>query len=344
MRLAATARRLVRRAFWLRLHVPLPLTSGLLPLDRVCALHAETGAGARCCSSLSPLLLRLLRPAPAAAALELPPAGSPPPCLQALVLMAYCFLADRAFPRSVLLLYVVLRLPAALRLAPALDRAAAAAATRGWPSSARRGGARAALARSPRHRLARPAGGRLRAPRRRGGRPSGAEAASALAWAAEDLPALLARRRGSTTSSWRRAATPGRARLIDGLAGARPRPHQRPPAPRPVREPDRPHALPLGARPAADRGGARDEWRINRPVKRLLDLVARGAPAPRSPRRCSPSAPLAVRLTSPAAGALSPDARRPRRSARSPSQAAHHARWTPRRSPGRCWRSRAIRG
>src|SRR5436190_18821582 len=92
-------------AVWLRVHVPLPLTIGLLPADRLALVYPVT---------LLVLALQLLtlyflgfyhsrepRPRLELAVRLLVAAG-----LQGLVLTAYLFLADRSFPRSVLMLYV----------------------------------------------------------------------------------------------------------------------------------------------------------------------------------------------------------------------------------------------
>jgi len=92
-------------AVWLRVTVPLPFTSGLLPPERVGLVHPVT---------LLVLALQLLtlylvgfyhspepRPRVEIASRLLGAAT-----LQGLVLTAYLFFADRTFPRSVLLLYV----------------------------------------------------------------------------------------------------------------------------------------------------------------------------------------------------------------------------------------------
>ena len=94
-------------AVWLRVFVPLPFTAGLLPAERVALAHAVL---------LLVLALQLLtlyflgfyhspesRPR-----LELASRLLTAAALQGLVLTAYFFLADRTFPRSVLVLYVVL--------------------------------------------------------------------------------------------------------------------------------------------------------------------------------------------------------------------------------------------
>ncbi len=93
-------------AVWLRVVVPLPFTAGLLPAERVALAHAVL---------LLVLALQLLtlyflgfyhspesRPR-----LELASRLLTAAALQGLVLTAYFFLADRTFPRSVLVLYVL---------------------------------------------------------------------------------------------------------------------------------------------------------------------------------------------------------------------------------------------
>src|SRR6185503_3933149 len=93
-------------AVWLRVAVPLPFTHGLLPAERVALVHPVT---------LLLLALQLLtlyffgfyhspEPRPR---LELAMRLAGAAVLQGLVLTAYFFLADRSFPRSVLVLYVV---------------------------------------------------------------------------------------------------------------------------------------------------------------------------------------------------------------------------------------------
>ena len=85
------------------------------------------------------------------------------------------------------------------------------------------------------------------------------------------------------------------------------------------------------------------EWRINWPLKRLLDLAAGSflllLAAPVSPPARWPCA-----LTSPGPVLYRQDAGRPRAAAVHAPQAAHHAAWTPRRRRARCWPSPATRG
>src|SRR4029453_813194 len=94
-------------AVWLRVLVPLPFTTGLLPVERVALIHPAT---------LLVLTLQLLtlyffnlyrspepRPRLQIAARLLGATG-----FQGLVLIPWFFPADRSFPRSVVLLYVVL--------------------------------------------------------------------------------------------------------------------------------------------------------------------------------------------------------------------------------------------
>jgi len=92
-------------AVWLRILVPLPLTHGLLPAERVALVHPVLVL----VLALQLLTLYLFNqyhsPEPRPR-LELGSRLLGAATLQGLVLTAYFFLADRTFPRSVLLLYV----------------------------------------------------------------------------------------------------------------------------------------------------------------------------------------------------------------------------------------------
>jgi len=93
-------------AVWLRVYVPLPFTHGLLPAERVALAHPVLVL----VLALQLLTLYLVNqyhsPEPRPR-LELGSRLLGAAMLQGLALTAYFFLADRSFPRSVLVLYVV---------------------------------------------------------------------------------------------------------------------------------------------------------------------------------------------------------------------------------------------
>jgi exopolysaccharide biosynthesis polyprenyl glycosylphosphotransferase len=109
-------------AFWVRIHLQLPFTAGLLPGDRLWMLQRDWGAV---------LLFQFAslyffgfydRPQPRtrAEALRLLAGAA---ALQAAALLGYFFFTFRSFPRSVLLLYVLFDLLLLLAWRSAVDRA-----------------------------------------------------------------------------------------------------------------------------------------------------------------------------------------------------------------------------
>jgi exopolysaccharide biosynthesis polyprenyl glycosylphosphotransferase len=262
-------------AFLVRMELPLPFTAGRLPLDRM--RLAAPGLAAALAAQLAALYLF--------GAYDPPRPGSRPAfgrslaaaaALAGLALAGYFFLANRAFPRSVLLLYV------------AFDYAALA----GWRLLLERGGRgrprRVAIVGCgvPAREVATAISAQLQGPAQGFAvagfvaLPGEMDAESAAdpilgprLGRLEDLPALLAAGTvddvilAATGDSWQ-------TRLIDGLAGSRP---------------DHSNVLLLPGPFESLIGRMRyrslhdlplievvreSEWRSNRPVKRLLDLTA----------------------------------------------------------------------
>jgi exopolysaccharide biosynthesis polyprenyl glycosylphosphotransferase len=261
-------------SFWLRLHVPVPGTSGLLPGDRLRFLSREW---------LVVLLLQFATlyflgfydaPRPRGR-IELARRLAGAALFQAMALIAWWFLAHREFPRSVAVLFVIFDFTLLFGWRLLLDRtesrrerrvaiAGANAAARELAST---------LASEPWHGLQ--VVGWVSIPGEAASAPS-EETEAALGphlGTTEDLPALLAAGRiddillVGSDDSWQ-------TRLIDGLAGTRP---------------DHTSVLLLPGPFESLIGRMRyrwvhdlplievvreTEWRINWPLKRLLDLVA----------------------------------------------------------------------
>jgi exopolysaccharide biosynthesis polyprenyl glycosylphosphotransferase len=285
-------------AFLVRIRVPLPFTQGLLPGDRLRFLSRE---------GLVVVVLQFASlyffgfydaPRPRGRA-ELARRLALASAFQAMALMAWWFLANREFPRSVALLFVAFDFTLLFAWRVLLDRTERRRERRvaiaGGDAAARE--LAATLAREPWHGLH--VVGWVMIP----GEVLPAEdlgeetALGACLGTTEDLPALLAAGRiddilvVGSSDSWQ-------TRLIDGLAGTRP---------------DHTSVLLLPGPFESLIGRMRyrwvhdlplievvreTEWRINWPLKRLLDLLA-GALLLVAAAPVMAACALAVRLTSP---------------------------------------------
>jgi exopolysaccharide biosynthesis polyprenyl glycosylphosphotransferase len=295
---AAAAVTALAAAFWVRIHLPLPFTAGLLPGDRLRFLERDWGVV---------LLLQFAtlyffgfydRPQPrtrAEAVRRLAGAAA----LQGAALLAYFFFTFRSFPRSVLLLYVLLDLPLLLSWRGIVDRRGRHRERRVAIVGCGQAAAEIArtLAQHRWHGLA--VAGFVPQP----GQQVPADLArlepalGPLLGASEDLPALLAAGTiddiilADGGDSWQ-------TRLIDRLAGTRP---------------DHTNVLLLPGPFESLIGRMRyrwvhdlplievmreTEWRINWPLKRLLDLGG-GTLLLLATLPALAACALAVRLTSP---------------------------------------------
>ncbi len=298
-------------AFLVRIALPVPLTAARLPLDRL--RLATPGLPAALAAQLVALYVF--------GAYDLPRAGARPDFGRRLAaaaaaaggaLAGYFFLADRPFPRSVLLLYTAFDYAALAAWRLVLERGSRGASRRvaivGCGEPARE--VAAAIA-AHHHGLA--VAGFVRPPGEEeglagGGAPLTEPIIDPLTPVVdpilgpclgrpEDLPALLASGAvddvilAASADSWQ-------TRLIDGLAGSRP---------------DHTNVLLLPGPFESLIGRMRyrslhdlplievvreSEWRINRPAKRLLDLVL-GAALLLLALPVLAACALAVRLTSP---------------------------------------------
>ncbi|HEV7670693.1 MAG TPA: sugar transferase [Thermoanaerobaculia bacterium] len=289
-------------AFWLRIHLPLPFTQGLLPADRIAFLGRDwlVAAAVQLAALYFLGFYDADRPLTAA---ELSRRLLPAAIGQAALLAGYVFFANRTFPRSVLLLYALLDL-----ILLVLWRRLA---SRGGPRALRRvvlvgEGAEArevaeAIAAHRWHGLEVAGFVTLPLETRSGMNPAPPPGeTSALGprlGTIDDLPALLAAGTiddvvlAAGGDSWQ-------TRLLDRIAGSRP---------------DHTNVLLLPGPFESLIGRMRyrwvhdlplievvreSEWRINRPVKRLFDLIA-GSLLALVLAPVLLLAALAVRLTSP---------------------------------------------
>jgi exopolysaccharide biosynthesis polyprenyl glycosylphosphotransferase len=284
-------------AFLVRVKVPLPFTQGLLPDDRLRFLSREW---------LVVLLLQFASlyffgfydaPRPRGRA-ELARRLALASVSQATALMAYWFLANREFPRSVALLFVAFDFTLLVAWRVLLDRTERRRERRvaiaGGGAAARE--LAATLAREPWHGLH--AVGWVSIPGEAGAADTPDQPAlGPCLGTTEDLPALLAAGRiddilvVGSSDSWQ-------TRLIDGLAGTRP---------------DHTSVLLLPGPFESLIGRMRyrwvhdlplievvreTEWRINWPLKRILDLLG-GSLLLLAAAPVIAACAFAVRLTSP---------------------------------------------
>jgi exopolysaccharide biosynthesis polyprenyl glycosylphosphotransferase len=283
-------------AFLIRIHLRLPFTEGLLPRDRL-FFFAEEWAGVLLAQLAALYFLGLYDPPRPRGRFELARRLGAAAVLQGLILMGYYFLGNRTFPRSVLLLYLVLNALLLFAWRLALD------------STDRQRERRVAIVGSG--DAAREIAVALREHRWHGLRVAGhvplpgepeltAGEEGALGprlGLPDDLPALLAAGRiediilAGSGHSWQ-------TRLIDALAGTRPDPTNILLLPDPFESLIGRmryrwvHDLPL------IEVVRESEWRINWPVKRLLDLAV-GSVLILLSLPVSLLCALAVRLSSP---------------------------------------------
>ena len=261
-------------AFLLRIHVPLPLTARLLPGDRLALATGQWwGVGLAAVSQL--LLLYLFGfhdPPEPRPRLEIARRLATAVGLQGLLLIGTYFLLDINFPRSVLVLFVVFNYLLLLAWRWLLARVAAPGQRRVVIVGCGPAAVEVAETIGRHHWHGLTVAGFVVPPDEDS--PAG-EPPAALGprlGRVEELPALLAA--GGFHHVVLASSAPGwRARLLDGLAGARPRHASVLSLPGPYESLIGRmryrwvHDLPL------IEVVRESEWRINRPLKRLVDLV-----------------------------------------------------------------------
>jgi exopolysaccharide biosynthesis polyprenyl glycosylphosphotransferase len=268
---AALAVAALTGAFLVRIHLPLPFTQGLMPADRLLFLDREWLA------VLAGQLAGLYffgfydRPRPQGR-LDVARRLAGAIVLQSLALMVYYFLGNRAFPRSVLLLYAALDYLLLLAWRLTVDRFAERLERRVALVGSGEAAREIAHTLREHHWHGLRVVGYVRLPQE-SGEPAPESDLGPCLGSPEDLPGLLAEGRiddiilADSGDSWQ-------TRLIDGLAGFRP---------------DHTNVLLLPGPFESLIGRMRyrwvhdlplievvreSEWRINRPAKRLLDLAA----------------------------------------------------------------------
>jgi exopolysaccharide biosynthesis polyprenyl glycosylphosphotransferase len=268
---AAAAAGAFALAFLARIYFPIPFTQGLLPEDRLLFLFEEWGP-ALVGQILCLYVFGFYDPPRPRSRPELARRLAIAIGLQGLLLMGYYFLANRIFPRSVLLMYLLLDYALVLAWRLLLDRTERhherLVAIVGCGEAARE--VAEALLLHPWHGL-RVAGF---VPRPGDAPPEGgpAEVLGPCLGTADDLPALLTEGRvedvilASSGDSWQ-------SRLLDRMAGTRPAHTNVLLLPGPFESLIGRmryrwvHDLPL------IEVVRESEWRINWPLKRLLDLA-----------------------------------------------------------------------
>ena len=261
-------------AFAVRIYLPVPFTEGLLPSDRLVFLALEWPA-VLALQLASLYFFGFYDPPRPRSRPEVARRLSAAVVAQALVLMGYYFLGNRTFPRSVLLLYLALDFLLVLGWRLALDRTERRRERRvaivGGGEAARE--IAQALRIHPWHGLR--VVGYVPLPHETVPPAEGAEdpGLGPCLGAPEDLPRLLAAGAiedivlADSGDSWQ-------TRLIDSLAGTRPEHTNVLLLPGPFESLIGRmryrwvHDLPL------IEVVRESEWRINRPLKRLLDLAA----------------------------------------------------------------------
>jgi exopolysaccharide biosynthesis polyprenyl glycosylphosphotransferase len=286
-------------AFLVRIHLPVPFTAARLPWDRL-RFFSSSWVAVLVVQLASLYFFGFYDPPRSRGRAELARRLAGAAFLCGVTLVGYYFLANRAFPRSVLLLFVLFDYLLLLAWRIALDRTDRRRARRvaivGGGEAARE--IASAIARHW-HGLA--VAGYVPVPGEEGMEVSPGDGPDPVLGPClgrtEDLPALLAEGRiddiilAAPADSWQ-------TRLIDGLAGSRP---------------DHTNVLLLPGPFESLIGRMRyrwvhdlplievvreSEWRINRPVKRLLDLTV-GALLLLLSSAPLLACALAIRLTSP---------------------------------------------
>jgi exopolysaccharide biosynthesis polyprenyl glycosylphosphotransferase len=269
---AAVALLAFAAAFWVRIHLPVPFTHGLLPDDRLLFLRREWIAVlvAQFATLYFFGFYDQPRPRTLAEAVRRLASAS---ILQGLALMGYFFLASKSFPRSVLLIFVLLEMVLMLAWRRVIDRTSARAVRKvaiiGCGPAAREVARTLALHHWHGLRVA----GFVPLPGETVPADGGLEPAlGPMLGAPSALPALLAGGQiddiilTDSGDSWQ-------TRLIDSLAGTRPAHTNVLLVPGPFESLIGRmryrwvHDLPL------IEVVRESEWRINWPLKRVLDLV-----------------------------------------------------------------------
>lgn len=259
-------------AFVVRIYLPIPFTKGLLPEDRLLFLFEEWGP-VLIGQLISLYVFGFYDPPRPRSHPELARRLAAAVAFQALALMGYYFLASRVFPRSVLVLYLVLDFLALLGWRLLLDRTERRrerlVAIVGSGEAARE--IAEALRLHPWHGLR--VAGFVPRPGETAPAAGSDEVLGRCLGTAEDLPGLLASGEvedvilAGSDDSWQ-------SRLLDSLAGTRPEHTNVLLLPGPFESLIGRmryrwvHDLPLVE------VVRESEWRINWPLKRVLDLVA----------------------------------------------------------------------
>lgn len=259
-------------AFVVRIYLPIPFTKGLLPEDRLLFLFEEWGP-VLIGQLISLYVFGFYDPPRPRSHPELARRLAAAVAFQALALMGYYFLASRVFPRSVLVLYLVLDFLALLGWRLLLDRTERRrerlVAIVGCGDAARE--IAEALRLHPWHGLR--VAGFVPRPGETAPAAGSDEVLGRCLGTAEDLPGLLASGEvedvilAGSDDSWQ-------SRLLDSLAGTRPEHTNVLLLPGPFESLIGRmryrwvHDLPLVE------VVRESEWRINWPLKRVLDVVA----------------------------------------------------------------------
>jgi exopolysaccharide biosynthesis polyprenyl glycosylphosphotransferase len=269
---AALAVAALAGAFLVRIRLPVPFTQGLLPADRLFLLNRDWIA--ILAVQLAGLYFFGFYDRPRAQGrFDVARRLAGAILLQALALMVYYFLGNRSFPRSVLLLYATLDYLLLLAWRLAVDRSGERLERRVAVVGSGEAAREIARALRGQHGHGLRVAGYVPLPHEAAAAPEAEADLGPCLGLPQDLPALLAAGvvddiiLADSGDSWQ-------TRLIDGLAGSRPGHTNVLLLPGPFESLIGRmryrwvHDLPL------IEVVRESEWRINRPVKRLLDLAA----------------------------------------------------------------------